>query len=176
MPVVKEGRNKQLLFLGLSSPDDLKKYMLSGVEAHTCSICQNFSHKSKYTLQNHIESKHFPNTFVYTCTKCDKNVFTREALICHKKRCYNFWSWDFLFWRTCSRSPFGSFLRCYIWAFEHMENILSLMIYLWINVIRIPLFNFRSCAIPWRPEAVHSDGWKRSLLWRLPHVFPSFQD
>jgi len=75
---------------GLSSPDDLKRYMLLGVEAHTCSICQNFSHKSKYTLQNHIESKHFPNTFVYTCPKCDKNVFTREALICHKKRCNNF--------------------------------------------------------------------------------------
>ena len=43
-----------MLFLGLSSPDDLKRYMLLGVEAHTCSICQNFSHKSKYTLQNHI--------------------------------------------------------------------------------------------------------------------------
>ena len=83
-------RNLYLPFLGLSSPDDLKIYMLHGVDALTCSICQNFSHKSKYTLQNHIESKHFPNTFVYTCPKCQKNVSTREALICHKKRCSSY--------------------------------------------------------------------------------------
>jgi len=75
---------------GLSCPDDLKIYILHGVDALTCSICQNFSHKSKYTLQNHIESKHFPNTFVYTCPKCQKNVSTREALICHKKRCSSY--------------------------------------------------------------------------------------
>ena len=88
-------RNLYLPFLGLSSPDDLKIYMLHGVDALTCSICQNFSHKSKYTLQNHIESKHFPNTFVYTCPKCQKNVSTREALICHKKRCSSYWCWLF---------------------------------------------------------------------------------
>ena len=82
--------NLYLPFLGLSCPDDLKRYMLYGVDALTCSICQNFSHKSKYTLQNHIESKHFPNTFVYSCPKCLKNVSTREALICHKKRCNNY--------------------------------------------------------------------------------------
>ena len=83
-------RNLYLPFLGLSCPDDLKIYILHGVDALTCSICQNFSHKSKYTLQNHIESKHFPNTFVYTCPKCQKNVSTREALICHKKRCSSY--------------------------------------------------------------------------------------
>ena len=78
--------------------------MLYGVDALTCSICQNFSHKSKYTLQNHIESKHFPNTFVYSCPKCQKNVSTREALICHKKRCSSYWCWMFLF-KVKLRSP-----------------------------------------------------------------------
>ena len=86
LPVVKEARNK-LLFLGLSSPDDLKRYMLSGVEAHTCSICQNFSHKSKYTLQNHIESKHFPNAFLYQCTGCGVAKKTKTALERHMPMC-----------------------------------------------------------------------------------------
>ena len=88
--VLLDERNLYLPFLGLSCPDDLKRYMQYGVDALICSICQNFSHKSKYTLQNHIESKHFPNTFVYSCPKCLKNVSTREALICHKKRCNNY--------------------------------------------------------------------------------------
>ena len=34
----------------------------------------------------------------------------------------------------------------------------------------------RSCAIPWRPEAVHSAGRKRSFLWPLSLFLPSLTD
>ena len=205
--------------------------MLYGVDALTCSICQNFSHKSKYTLQNHIESKHFPNTFVYTCPKCQKNVYTREALICHKKRCSSYWCWLFFFkvksrsqrtsmcmwqemkqlanhlapcvkssqitpwamletilkvniFQTLSPTPVESvqqylepsmLLTC---INEHIENMYS-AIYSLNKSVKKPGFHLshsRSCAIPWRPEAVHSDGRKGSFLRPLPLFLPSLTD
>lgn len=57
----------------------------------TCGICHSFTHRSKYTVQNHIESKHFPNSFLYNCPNCQKTVTTREALGNHKKKCGKAW-------------------------------------------------------------------------------------
>jgi len=72
----------------LSGPEDLKRYIVQDeLKGPTCGICFIFSHRSKSNVQNHIESKHFPNSFTYTCPKCFKNVSTKKALEIHINRC-----------------------------------------------------------------------------------------
>jgi len=74
--------------LVVSCPEDLKSYIVTGDGGVSlCGICHAFSHKSKYDVQNHIESRHFPNSFVYTCPTCQKNVSTRKALVRHSASC-----------------------------------------------------------------------------------------
>merc|ERR1719186_973810 len=36
-----------------------------------CTLCEKFSHKAKNLTRNHVESKHFPNTFNYPCDQCE---------------------------------------------------------------------------------------------------------
>ena len=77
-----------VLGLAVSSPEDLKSYIVTGDGGVSlCGICHAFSHKSKYDVQNHIESRHFPNSFVYTCPTCRKDVSTRKALVRHSASC-----------------------------------------------------------------------------------------
>jgi len=72
----------------LSTPEDLKRYIVQDeLKGPTCGICFSFSHRSKSNVQNHIESKHFPNSFTYSCPKCFKNVSTKKALEIHNNRC-----------------------------------------------------------------------------------------
>jgi len=71
----------------LSTPEDLKKYIVQGEKGPTCGVCFMFSHRSKSNVQNHIESKHFPNSFSYSCHKCSRNVSTKKALEIHVNRC-----------------------------------------------------------------------------------------
>jgi len=71
----------------LSTPEDFKKYIVQSEKGPTCGVCFNFSHRSKSNVQNHIESKHFPNSFTYSCHKCYKNVSTKKALEIHINRC-----------------------------------------------------------------------------------------
>ena len=52
-----------------------------------CGLCPSFFHKAKHHTINHIESKHFPNSFVHTCAVCFKTVNTRKALEHHKRKC-----------------------------------------------------------------------------------------
>jgi len=72
----------------LSTPEDFKKYIVQDeLKGPTCGVCFSFSHRSKSNVQNHIESKHFPNSFTYSCPKCYKNVSTKKALEIHNNRC-----------------------------------------------------------------------------------------
>jgi len=72
----------------LSAPEDLKRYIIQDeLKGPTCGICFRFSHRSKSNVQNHIESKHFPNSFIYSCPRCFKNVSTKKALEIHINRC-----------------------------------------------------------------------------------------
>jgi len=68
---------------GFQSPEDFKQYIIKTEKGRTCSICHGFSHKSEYNVKNHIESKHFPNSFAYSCGTCGTNVGTQMALDKH---------------------------------------------------------------------------------------------
>lgn len=76
-----------ILCLGVRSHEDFKKYILPTEWGKICSLCHEFSHKSLYNVMNHIESKHFPNTFTYSCNKCGAKVGTKKGLERHKAKC-----------------------------------------------------------------------------------------
>ena len=69
-------------------PNDLLKYITRDEATGTsmCSICSSFFHKSPSNVRNHIESKHFTNTFVYNCPHCGKECSSHQALLKHKSR------------------------------------------------------------------------------------------
>ena len=69
--------------LDLQSPEDFKKYIVRTDRGQTCSICHNFSHSSKSNVRKHIESRHFPNSFSYSCPNCATVVGTQMALDKH---------------------------------------------------------------------------------------------
>jgi len=56
---------------------------------HFCTICCSFKHKSCSNVVNHIESRHCPNSFVYTCKYCDKQFNARNSLNVHSSKCKN---------------------------------------------------------------------------------------
>eukprot|EP00092_Neocalanus_flemingeri_P037293 GFUD01040614.1.p1 GENE.GFUD01040614.1~~GFUD01040614.1.p1 ORF type:complete len:393 (+),score=68.12 GFUD01040614.1:147-1181(+) len=69
-------------------PEDLDQFIGRGELGYNCEICAQFGHASKSNVRNHVESKHFPNTFVYNCNICNKTCNSRQALQQHKsKKC-----------------------------------------------------------------------------------------
>jgi len=71
----------------VTSPEDFKKYIQRDESGPHCGICLQFYNRSVTNVRNHIESKHFPNSFSYTCRKCCINVSTKVALDRHMTRC-----------------------------------------------------------------------------------------
>ena len=69
----------------ITNPEDLDQYVLSsGDGSFCCGICnQTMNHKG--TLKEHIESKHFPNSFSYQCPECSHVVGTKKALKRHRQ-------------------------------------------------------------------------------------------
>jgi len=67
-------------------PADLLQYIVKDTASGilSCSLCSHFSHRSRANVRNHIESKHFPNTFVYTCPTCAKECPSHQSLLKHK--------------------------------------------------------------------------------------------
>ena len=84
-----------LLFSGepAQTPVDFNKFIhrseAAGSNPWVCSLCSDFSHKSKYNVQNHIESKHFPNSFIYNCKFCGREFNFRNTLNSHESKCKN---------------------------------------------------------------------------------------
>ena len=73
-----------------SLPEDLDQFISPRPElGYTCDICAAFGHASKSNVRNHVESKHFPNTFVYNCNQCQKQCNSRQALHQHKSKICN---------------------------------------------------------------------------------------
>jgi len=76
----------------INCPEDFDKYILKELNEnghgylHKCGICLQFSNKSSGHVRNHLESKHFPNTFSYACPFCDMVLGTRKALEVHRQR------------------------------------------------------------------------------------------
>ena len=68
------------------TPEDLMQYVgkqQGTVKSSYCTICNKFSHQAGQNVRNHVESIHYPNTFVYNCPHCDRIVNTRKALQVH---------------------------------------------------------------------------------------------
>ena len=120
----------------LSDPEDLKRYIVQDeLKGPTCGICFSFSHRSKSNVQNHIESKHFPNSFTYTCPKCFKNVSTKKALEIHNNRCKVWtiitWFWTIhdiviiKIWNKWKCGLFWQFLTADVWKLKKSHKILT---------------------------------------------------
>ena len=66
------------------TPDDMMQYIAKDdTKGYGCTICNEFYHSARYHVRNHIESKHFPSAFTYTCQYCNKQCNTRKALENH---------------------------------------------------------------------------------------------
>ena len=57
-----------------------------GIEK-VCSLCGVFRNKTITNVRCHIEEKHYPGLFSYTCERCQKLCRTKNAFIQHKKIC-----------------------------------------------------------------------------------------
>ena len=80
------------MFLYLQGPllsyEDLDQYIGPREADHyTCTLCDQFRHRSTTSLRCHIESKHFPHTFSHQCDICLAMMGTRKALLNHKAKC-----------------------------------------------------------------------------------------
>jgi len=78
--------NKGSALVQIENPDDLYNFCVreeTGQNKWTCNICYEFSHQGRQRVRNHVESKHYPNTFQYSCDKCEKICNTKKALEVH---------------------------------------------------------------------------------------------
>ena len=63
-----------------------------GIEK-VCSLCGVFRNKTITNVRCHIEAKHYPGLFSYTCEGCRKLCRTKNAFVQHKKICRHLDSW-----------------------------------------------------------------------------------
>merc|ERR1711935_950500 len=69
------------------TPEDLDSFIERADGKHFCTICRTFSHSIRHHVRNHVESKHFPTAFTYSCPHCGKQTNTRKALENHVYKC-----------------------------------------------------------------------------------------
>ena len=51
-----------------------------------CMICHKFSHQARANVRNHVEARHFPNSFSYSCDLCGKECPSKSTLQLHRSR------------------------------------------------------------------------------------------
>ena len=75
-------------FEGNLMQEDFDKYVAKEPfeKGYYCTLCQMFRKRGIPDVRNHIESKHFPNTFSYNCELCDAALGTATALKRHHQR------------------------------------------------------------------------------------------
>jgi len=75
----------------ISSVEDFDKFMEKEPETsgYFCNICQMYRKRGKADVRNHIESKHFPNSFSYNCHICSYVVGTNKALSRHVQNAHS---------------------------------------------------------------------------------------
>ena len=56
-------------------PEDLLKWVVSGVSGAICALCTK-RFKNTRDARNHVESIHYPNSFVYTCEGMEEGEFS----------------------------------------------------------------------------------------------------
>ena len=71
----------------ISKYADLDQYIQRNVDNGrcVCLIC-SYSYPQFQNVKNHVESKHFPNSFTYSCPYCSKVFGTNQAYMTHKSR------------------------------------------------------------------------------------------
>jgi len=72
----------------MSDPSELNQFIRRDLEdgKYHCNICNNFSHKTSSCARNHVEAKHFPNSFVHSCDICLEIFKNSIALNNHRAR------------------------------------------------------------------------------------------
>jgi len=75
----------------ISTAEDFDNFIEKEPEdqGYFCSICFAFRKRGKADVRNHVESKHFPNTFNYNCDVCGLTVGTNTALKRHMQRVHS---------------------------------------------------------------------------------------
>merc|ERR1712013_787196 len=69
----------------VNSFEDLLQFVVPTKGGFKCP-CGGYRHSHRGNVQSHIESKHFPNHFVWNCDVCGKQHKTSTALRIHKLR------------------------------------------------------------------------------------------
>ena len=70
-----------------SDPSELMIYVMpSDDQSHVCGICYLFKHASRNCVRNHVEAKHYPDSFLYTCHICGHNLKSKNCLNVHVSR------------------------------------------------------------------------------------------
>ena len=70
----------------VSTPDDLYMFCVKEPGQWRCGVCSDYTNNGRNHVRNHVESKHFPNTFQYQCPQCDKTSNTKKGMDVHKSK------------------------------------------------------------------------------------------
>jgi len=72
--------------ISLTHPSQLQQYVRRDESgSYQCTICESFFRGLKNT-RDHVEAKHFPNSFVYNCDQCDEVLTNAKSLSNHRHR------------------------------------------------------------------------------------------
>jgi len=72
-------------------PSDLLQFVVEnpdGVKKYRCALCETFSHNGRSHVRNHVESVHYPNSFLYPCGQCDKSFPSKNNVTLHRSRAH----------------------------------------------------------------------------------------
>ena len=78
------------LLLGqFADPSDLFQFVVEtfdGGKRFHCGLCNKFAHSGKTHVRNHVESVHYPNSFLYPCDQCEKSFPSKQNFQLHRSR------------------------------------------------------------------------------------------
>lgn len=70
-----------------TASEDFDVYVAREGPLRVCSLCGVFKNRTITNVRNHIESKHFPGIFNYTCTICNKVLGSKTSFRDHTQSC-----------------------------------------------------------------------------------------
>jgi hypothetical protein len=75
---------EELLFRSL---EDFDRYIAKEESGYkSCLLCGGVRNKTITNVRMHVEAKHFPGSFVYTCHMCGQRFTNRIALQNHRQK------------------------------------------------------------------------------------------
>ena len=69
--------------------EDFDVYITKEWPYYYCNFCQTKKDKSITNIRYHIETKHYPGTFIYPCSVCGKNLDSKIRFRDHSKVCFH---------------------------------------------------------------------------------------